>query len=60
MSRTPPRNFHEMRRALRTRRRRLDSLQEEFGVEKFFTLLVKVNEKPEKVDDKEKANVTDL
>ena len=60
MSHTPPRNFHDMRRALRENRRRLDQLEDEYGVEKFFTLLVKVNEKPEKVDKKEAINGTDL
>ena len=45
LSQVPPRNFHEMRRALQGNRRTLAELESEHDVQKFFTLIVKVNEK---------------
>mmetsp|Transcript_6208 Transcript_6208/g.6965 ORF Transcript_6208/g.6965 Transcript_6208/m.6965 type:complete len:137 (-) Transcript_6208:45-455(-) len=45
LSQVPPKNFHEMRRQLRERRRGMEELAKEHKVEKFFTMYVKVNEK---------------
>ena len=56
LSQVPPRNFHEMRRALQEKRRTLAELESEHDVQKFFTLIVKVNEK-ESIKEKQKLDL---
>ena len=45
MTQIPPRNFHEMRRQLREKKRGLADLEKEHKVQKFMTLYINVNEK---------------